>query len=149
MRKERWKRMLNVISSVTTGTLIACMVWYGITMLTEGNELAKAQMPYLTLPQILLLGILCGAESELVMWWEERQAKGWGFVHFVVHYVAVTATALVCGYFYGWYEVTVSGILLMCLTSLAIYMFTFYLKYLTGKKDAEAMNECLKEMREK
>lgn len=147
MRKERWKRMFNLISLVTTGTLIACMVWYGITVLTEGGQLKEAKMPYLTLPQILLLGILCGVESELILRWEECRAKGWGLAHYVVHYAVVTVTALVCGYFYGWYEVTVSGVLLMCLTSAAIYAFTFYLRYHIGKKDAEAMNEYLKEMR--
>lgn len=148
MRKERWKRMLNVASSVTTGTLIACTVWYGITMLGEGKNLTEARMPYLTLPQILLLGILCGIESELIMRdtdWPPK--KEW--LRYLLHYATVTATALICGYFFGWYEVGVSGILLMCLTSAVIYMFTSYLKYRTGKKDAEAMNECLKEIRKK
>ena len=57
----------------------------------------------------------------------------------------VTATALVLGYFFDWYEPTVSGILLMCFTSASIYLFASYLKYRSGKKEAEEMNECLRE----
>lgn len=148
MRKERCKRMLNIISAVTTGTLIACIVWYGITVLAEGEDITDAMLPYLTLPQILLLGILCGVESELILS-NTGRLPGKGWVWCLLHYVMVTATALICGYFYGWYEVSVSGIILMCLTSAAIYLFASYLKYRTGKKETDAMNECLREIRKK
>ena len=67
MRKERLKRIANVTTSVTTGTLIACIIWYGVTQFTLGESIRDAKIPYLTLPQILLLGILCGVESELIM----------------------------------------------------------------------------------
>ena len=147
MRKEERKRILTVISAVTTGTLIACMVWYGMTVLLSGGSIKEAQIPYLTLPRILLLGILCGVESELIMPGEKkRPRKSWS--RYVLHYVTVTTTALICGYFFGWYEPNVLGILLMCLTSAGIYVFTSYLKYRSGKKDADVMNACLKEMRE-
>lgn len=140
--------MLNIISAVTTGTLIACIFWYGVTLLAQGEDITEAGLPYLTLPQILLLGILCGVESELIISNADRlPGKGWGW--YLLHYTVVTVTALICGYFYGWYEVSVSGIILMCLTSAAIYLFATYLKYRTGKRDAEAMNECLEKIRKK
>ena len=53
MWKERLKRMANVTTSVTTGTLIACTIWYGITQFTLGESIRDARIPYLTLPQIL------------------------------------------------------------------------------------------------
>lgn len=148
MWKERRKRMLNVITSVTTGTLIACTVWYGITRLASGEGIREARIPYLTLPQILVLSILCGVESEFIMPNDDRPPKE-SWRRYLLHYATVTATALICGYFYEWYEPTVSGILLMCLTSAGIYVFASYLKYRSGKKDADVMNECLEEIRKK
>ena len=65
----------------------------------------------------------------------------------MLHYIAVTATALICGYFYGWYEPTFCGILLMCITSMGIYVFASYLKYRSGKREADAMNIYLEKMR--
>lgn len=148
MRTERLKRILNLTASITTGTLIACTVWYGITVLSSGGSIEEAVIPYLTLPQALLLGILCGVESDLIMSGEVRRSREcWR--RYLLHYVTVTATALICGYFFGWYEPTFSGIFLMCLTSMGIYVFASYLKYQSGKKDADAMNVCLKEIREK
>lgn len=146
MWKERLKRMVNVTTSVTTGTLIACTIWYGITQFTLGKSLADARIPYLTLPQILSLGILCGVESELIMPNDDRLPKEY-WMRYVLHYIMVTVTALICGYFYGWYEPTFSGILLMCITSMGIYMFASYLKYRSGKKEADAMNAYLEKMR--
>ena len=145
MRKIRWKRMLNVITSVTTGVLAACIFWYGITLAVSGESIVGADIPYLTLVEILLLGILCGVESELIMPDDERQPREGNRVRYLLHYVVVTATALVLGYFFDWYEPTVSGILLMCFTSASIYLFASYLKYRSGKKEAEEMNECLRE----
>ena len=55
MRKIRWKRMLNVITSVTTGVLAACIFWYGITLAVSGESIVGADIPYLTLVEILLL----------------------------------------------------------------------------------------------
>ncbi len=147
MRRERLKRILNLIASVTTGTLIACMVWHGITVISSGGDIREAQVPYLILPQVLLLGILCGVESELIMPGVERRPKE-SWLRYVLHYATVTATALICGYFFGWYEPNFFEILLMCLTSVGIYVFASYLKYHRGKKDADAMNVCLKEIQE-
>ena len=145
MRKERLKRISNVTTSVTTGTLIACIIWYGITQFTLGESIRDAKIPYLTLPQILLLGILCGVESELIMPNDDRLPKEC-WVRYVLHYIIVTATALICGYFYGWYEPTFFGVLLMCVTSIGIYIFASYLKYRSGKKEADTMNIYLEKM---
>jgi len=146
MWKERLKRMANVTTSVTTGTLIACTIWYGITQFTLGESIRDARIPYLTLPQILSLSILCGVESELIMPNDDRLPREC-WVRYVLHYIAVTATALFCGYFYGWYEPTFCGILLMCITSMGIYVFASYLKYRSGKREADAMNIYLEKMR--
>ncbi|MDE7324846.1 MAG: DUF3021 domain-containing protein [Lachnospiraceae bacterium] len=149
MRKISWKRMLNVITSVTTGVLVACIFWNGITLAADGESFLEAKIPYLTLVQILVLGILCGVESEFIMPHDEYLPPKKNRGRYLMHYAVVTGTALVCGYFYEWYELSVSGILLMCFTSAAIYLFTSYLKYRSGKKEADEMNEYLWEYHKK
>jgi hypothetical protein len=55
---------------------------------------------------------------------------------------------LICGYFFGWYELTVSGVLLMLLTSAVIYAFTFFFTFFKDIKTADKMNRRLKDYRE-
>ena len=61
----------------------------------------------------------------------------------------ITLGVLVCGWLYGWYELSVVGVLAMCLTSAAVYLFTSALNYQIYKKTAEQMNEKLKEHHKK
>lgn len=138
--------MLGYISSVTTGTLVACIVWYGIARLEDGESLLEASLPYVTLPEILLLGILCGVETELLLPCREMSLKQEGIWH-AGHFLLVTATALGCGYFYDWYEQTFSGVMLMCLTSAIIYLFTCFVNYWRRKKETNEMNKHLEEYR--
>ena len=57
-----------------------------------------------------------------------------GMLRLVVHYVLITLGVLVCGWLYGWYELSVVGVLAMCLTSAAVYFFTSALNYQIYKK---------------
>ena len=70
-------------------------------------------------------------------------------IRLTIHYVLVTVSVLVCGYFYGWYTPNFFGVLGMCLTSAAVYFFTSALNYQVFKKTANEMNQKLKEYHEK
>ena len=70
MRKIRWKRMLNVITSVTTGVLAACIFWYGITLAVSGESIVGADIPYLTLVEILLLLLI-----KLLLGWLQKRNR--------------------------------------------------------------------------
>ncbi len=148
MWKERIKRMVMISAYVTTGTLIACIFWYGISLIDSGKSVSGATIPYATLWQVLLLGGLCGIETELIRG-ETEVSHREECVRSILHFVAVTVTALICGYFYGWYIPTFAGILLMCLTSVCIYAFCTYLLYRKGKKTADELNEGLSRLRRK
>ena len=105
-------------------------------------------IPYMVLPEILSIGVLAGAVTELVL--PPKDMEKWeGMLRRVVHYVLITLGVLVCGWLYGWYELSVVGVLAMCLTSAAVYLFTSALNYQIYKKTAEQMNEKLKEHHKK
>ena len=126
--KNRFKRFLSITTASATGTLIACIVWYGVYCLSGHREILHSWIPYMVLPEILSIGVLAGAVTE---------------------YVLITLGVLVCGWLYGWYELSVVGVLAMCLTSAAVYLFTSALNYQIYKKTAEQMNEKLKEHHKK
>lgn len=146
--KNRFKRFLSITTASATGTLIACIVWYGVYCLSGHREILHFWIPYMVLPEILSIGVLAGAVTELVL--PPKDMEKWeGMLRLVVHYVLITLGVLVCGWLYGWYELSVVGVLAMCLTSAAVYFFTSALNYQIYKKTAEQMNEKLKEHHEK
>lgn len=140
------KRMLRFITTITTGTLIACIFWYGLARLEDGESLMEASVSYLVLPEILLLGTLCGVETELLLPEREMTLRE-ERLRSVIHLMLITATVLVCGHFFDWYCMTFFGVLLMCLTTALIYLFTCFVNYWNKKKEAEEMNKHLKEYR--
>lgn len=146
--KNRFKRFLSITTVSATGTLIACIVWYGVYCLSGHREILHFWIPYMVLPEILSIGVLAGAVTELVL--PPKDMEKWeGMLRLVVHYVLITLGVLVCGWLYGWYELSVVGVLAMCLTSAAVYFFTSALNYQIYKKTAEQMNEKLKEHHKK
>ena len=146
--KNRFKRFLSITTASATGTLIACIVWYGVYCLSGHREILHSWIPYMVLPEILSIGVLAGAVTELVL--PPKDMEKWeGMLRLVVHYVLITLGVLVCGWLYDWYELSVVGVLAMCLTSAAVYLFTSALNYQIYKKTAEQMNEKLKEHHKK
>lgn len=146
--KNRFKRFLSITTASATGTLIAYIVWYGVYCLSGHREILHSWIPYMVLPEILSIGVLAGAVTELVL--PPKDMEKWeGMLRLVVHYVLITLGVLVCGWLYGWYELSVVGVLAMCLTSAAVYLFTSALNYQIYKKTAEQMNEKLKEHHKK
>lgn len=146
--KNRFKRFLSITTASATGTLIAYIVWYGVYCLSGHREILHSWIPYMVLPEILSIGVLAGAVTELVL--PPKDMEKWeGMLRLVVHYVLITLGVLVCGWLYGWYELSVVEVLAMCLTSAAVYLFTLALNYQIYKKTAEQMNEKLKEHHKK
>lgn len=146
MLKKRIIRALMLSTIISTGTLVACAMWYTITLIINSQPILSAQIPFVTLFEILSVGVVCGAGTEMILFHcDENPVKA--KIRLGIHYVFINAVVLVCGYFYGWYALSISGVLLMCLTSAAVYAFTFYLGYFNERKTAAKMNEKLQELK--
>lgn len=143
---SRIKRLLGLTATITTGTLIACIIWYGVTITLKGIAFSEAVIPYATLMQILLLGFVCGAATEVILPDKDMSAKE-VVIRLAVHSVFITSAVLVLGLVYGWYEFSVGGVLLMCLTSAAIYAATAFINFWNSKKVADEMTEHLEKYR--
>ena len=143
--KNRFKRFLSVTTAAVTGTLIACIFWYGIYCLTGQRQLWHSWIPYAVLPEILSIGVLAGGITELVLPHKDVSNRE-GMIRLTIHYVLVTVSVLVCGIFF-----TVGtlpnffGVLGMCLTSAAVYFFYVCAELSGIQKDGKMkMNQKLK-----
>lgn len=146
MLRERIRRLVRYVTVISVGTLIACTFWCGITFLTQGEELFSAQVPYVMLPEILLLGIVCGTGTELILACGRPPLET--KVRWVMHYVFINIAVLVLGGLFGWYRVSVPGVFFMCITSAAVYAFTYGMTYLNDLKTADRMNRKLQAYQE-
>lgn len=136
---------MRFISDISTGTLIACIIWSGVTLISQGRSVFEEDLPYMTLVQILLLGVICGIGTELILPDKDMSSKE-GTIRIAIHGVFITACVLILGLLYDWYAFSISGVLLMCLTSAAIYAATSFVNYQTNKKAADEMTERLNKM---
>ncbi len=141
--RNRMKRILRLVTTITTGTLIVCMGWYYLTLVLSGESVTKASIPFLTLPEILSVGILCGISTEFLLPQRELHIKEVR-IRLIIHYALINIIVLICGYFYGWYDLDPGSVLLMCMTSAGVYAFTFFMNYYKDKKTSDEMNEKLK-----
>ena len=148
MLKKHIIKIIELTTYISFGTLIACAVWYLVTLLSRGEPIASASMPYITLWEIPLLGFLCAVGTDIAMSASSELTANQVRVRIALHYVYINAVVLICGYFFGWYELTVSGVLLMLLTSAVIYAFTVFFTFFKDIKTADKMNRRLKDYRE-
>lgn len=143
---QRIKRAMRFISDISTGTLIACIIWCGVTLITQGRSVFEEAIPYITLAQILLLGIICGIGTELIIPDRDMSSKE-EMIRIIIHGIFITASVLILGLLYEWYKFSVGGVLLMCLTSAVIYAATTFVNYQAHKKTADEMTERLNEIK--
>ncbi len=143
--KKHIIRIVELTTFISFGTLLACAVWCLATFLSEGEPIASATIPYITLWEIPLLGFLCALGTEIAMSASSELTSSQAKIRIALHYIYINTVVLVCGYFFEWYSLTVWGVLLMLLTSAVIYAFTFYFNYLRDVKTADKMNSRLKD----
>lgn len=142
--KERINRLFKLISFISFGTLIATAIWSYISLISMGKTVSDASIPYVTLWQIVIVGVVCGTGSELILGVNEVSPLE-GKIRLAVHYVFINLAVLICGYKFGWYELGFWGVMLMLLTSAVVYAFTFWLGFYSSRKTADKLTKKLEE----
>lgn len=66
-------------------------------------------------------------------------------IRLIMHYIALSLTMIGIGYWFHWIEMNVLGIIIMLLSVAFVYVFSMMMYYFLDKKEAEEMNEKLKE----
>ena len=129
------KDLLRNFAYVTTGTVIAFAVYTAIIGVKE--------VPIIMVAEIPVAGLVTALIATAMLFKEQRTRKGTAAVT-VLNYILVSAAMVALGLLFGWIEPQIKQILLMLACVVFVYVFTFVISYLTLKKEADEINEALK-----
>ena len=130
------KKFLQWYLYITTGILIVTCICFAI----DGVE----SLPKETLWQILLSGFLTTLVTLLFaiedcIGWKKFIIKG------VFHYLSLSAVMIVCGKWFGWLKLNAAGIIMMLIAVAVVYFIAFWTYYIVDMRQAEIINQRLKE----
>ena len=143
---EKIKKIMRVTSTITTATLIVSTFWILIDAKLKGGSFCTVSISVMILPEILLVGFSTGIGTVLILS-EETISRREEVIRRAIHFVYICAVVLGLGDWFGWYTPTVAGILLMMLSILVVYLFTFFINYYKSKLLADKLNEKLEQMK--
>ena len=127
---------ISYFTTITT-TVLALI---GIIAVFEGAEHFSKYMPL----QILITGAATALITALIMCREIRSRKQLLFL-FALHYVLLCGAMTGLGMWFNWMERSFVGVALMALYVAVVYVFVFFITYLLGKREANAINRVLRE----
>lgn len=138
-REERmnvFRDFIKWFSYITMGILIVCAVNFTL----YGSD----TIPMVTLWQILLSGALTTLVT-MLLYPKEGRRKMTVLVGTLIHYAALCGVMIACGYWFSWMSLDAAGIRMMCLSVAGVYVLTFTAYYIVDLKQAEKINQRLKE----
>lgn len=129
------KDLLRNFAYVTTGTVIAFAVYTAVIGVKE--------VPIIMVAEIPAAGLVTALIATAMLFKEQRTRKGTAAVT-VLNYILVSAAMVALGLLFGWIEFEIKQILLMFACVVFVYAFTVIISYFTLKKEADEINEALK-----
>lgn len=129
------KDLLRNFAYVTTGTVIAFAVYTAVIGVKE--------VPIIMVAEIPAAGLVTALIATAMLFKEQRTRKGIAAVT-VLNYILVSAAMVALGLLFGWIEFEIKQILLMFACVVFVYAFTVIISYFTLKKEADEINEALK-----
>lgn len=124
---------------ITTGVLLMCAVNVSLSE-TGGESLAVG----VTLWQILGAGAVTAFVTALV-YMRECKTKKQFIVMVIIHYILICAIMVTLGVLFGWMALNIGGIIMMIVSAALVYLFTYTVRYISDKRQADEFNRALKE----
>lgn len=124
---------------ITTGVLLMCAVNVSLSE-TGGESLAVG----ITLWQILGAGAVTAFVTALV-YMRECKTKKQFIVMVIIHYILICAIMVTLGVLFGWMALNIGGIIMMIVSAALVYLFTYTVRYISDKRQADEFNRALKE----
>lgn len=122
---------------ITISILVVCTIIFGA--FSSGDT-----MPVDTLWQILLSGFLTTLVT-ILMVITECTKKYVSVIKYVLHYVLLCAVMILCGNWFGWIRFELYGVVMMAGAVAVVYILAFGVYYLIDLKQANEINQKLKE----
>lgn len=125
---------------ITTGILFVFITM----LLIEGGESISIQK---------LIQIPCAAFVTalvtVIIYSKEAVMKKEFYIRIAIHYLLLCVIMVILGTAFEWIKSDLAGIMIMVISTAAIYAFTFAGAYLSSKSEAEKLNKALKNKRER
>lgn len=124
---------------ITTGILFVFITM----LLIEGSDSISIQK---------LIQIPCAAFVTalvtVIIYSKEAVMKKEFYIRIAIHYLLLCVIMVILGTAFEWIKIDLAGIMIMVISTAAIYVFTFAGAYLSSKSEAEKLNKALKSKRE-
>lgn len=131
------KEFVAYFAYITTGIL-----------LVSGTVIALFSSEAYVIPKIILLDVaLAGGVTALVtalIYHREPKTRTGFVILTLVHYLVLCVVMVFMGILFGWIDFEFTDIILMCGYVAVVYIFTFFSRMFTDKRDANQLNEALK-----
>lgn len=133
--------LLKYFVYITTGILFVFIT----IMLIEGDESISIQ----TLVQIPCAALVTALVTEIfIILSRAAVTKKEFYIGISIHYILLCVTMVIFGTAFGWVNFNLAGVMIIVVSTAAIYAFTFAGAYLSSKSEAEKLNKALKSKRE-
>lgn len=124
---------------ITTGIVFVFIVM----LLIEGGSGISIQ----TLIRIPCAALITALVT-VIIYSKEGVTKREFYVRIAIHYILLCVIMVIFGTAFGWVNLNFGGVMIIIISTAAIYAFTFAGAYLSSKSEAEKLNKALKNKRE-
>lgn len=130
------KYFLSFFCTITTAIVFVMQ----LNLLTAENPVISTSVFW----QILLSGFITSVVTTLGFSFNFR-TKAQAAVASLIHFAVLCAVMVGLGIWFGWMDISLEGILSMCVSVAIVYVMVFAISYIQMKKEADELNRALKE----
>lgn len=127
-----FKNFFMYFPAITTGTLLACATLN-----------SQETLPSDILWQIVIVGLLGGFITSLLIVNFDIPKKE-AIVRSVIHYILINCLILGVGYYFGWYDFSLTSVIIMIITIILVYVFVLGISFFGHKQTANRINQELR-----
>lgn len=132
--------LVRYFTYITTGIVFVFIVLSLVQGADEISTTALMQIPCAALATSLVTVLFYPKESNTK---KEYHLKAF------IHYIVLCGVMITLGATFKWVNLNLNGILIMVITTAAVYVFTFAVSFISSKQEADELNSALKHKQSK
>ena len=143
MKKLDIKLLLSHTATITFGVLLVNAVWRTVFCLLRGERISERMVPETVLFEILTVGVLIGVISSLFI--QDGVINLPVRAKMPLHILLCCSVVLVFGYLFGWYSLSIPGVIAILASIAAVYALTTFITFRRDKQLSDKINKLLDE----
>ena len=120
--------------------ITTCVLFlFAANMQLSGGDVISAS----TLWQIMLSGFVTSLVTVIFRPAEQDSGRV-AIIKIVIHYLVLCVVMILLGYWFGWMNLNIQGIIMMTLSVAVVYFLVYFATYWLNKKQTDEINQKLK-----